>query len=456
MTLLKELVNRPGWHYLALQHAQLHWECRQCIDEGRDVSSVQAEFERLLGQDPFDPSVQAAMGAMLDRTILLPMLKDYRYVEPSDLSAIRAERGASPKLDAMKLSRAQLRERLYGAWLGRCCGCLLGKPVECNVRARIHGYLQASGQWPLSAYLRGHDAAEQSHPIMSPSFLVDRLSGFMPIDDDTNYTVIGLSVIKQYGVTFAPVDVATTWMVNLPMAYTCTAERVAYRNFSALILPPDSASYRNVYREWIGAQIRADFFGYVCPGNIELAAELAWRDASISHVKNGIYGEMWVAAMLAAAFVSDDIVEVIDAGLSQIPAKSRLHEAVCQVMAWHGQGVSVDQAHDRIHRLWDETQSYGWVHTISNAMIVTAALLWGGGDYGRTICLAVQAAMDTDCNGATVGSIVGAMLGTRGIDRRWSEPINDTLATSISGYGQVKISALADETLGLIETLKTP
>lgn len=143
-------------------------------------------------------------------------------------------------------------------------------------------------------------------------------------DDDTNYTIIGLKILEEYGLNFTPEDVAESWMANLPILHTCTAERVAYQNLVNLIMPPESASFRNPYREWIGAQIRADFFGYITPGYPELGAELAWRDASISHLKNGIYGEMWVAAMLSAAAVTDDIAEIINIGLSEIPQNSRL------------------------------------------------------------------------------------------------------------------------------------
>jgi hypothetical protein len=127
-------------------------------------------------------------------------------------------------------------------------------------------------------------------------------------------------------------------MMNMPLLSACTAERAAYRNFANQIAPPASAMFRNPYREWIGAQIRADFFGYVALGRPELAAELAWRDAAVSHVRNGIYGEMWAAAMLAAAAAENNPRRVIEIGLREVPAGSRFAEAVRAVLKWYDEG----------------------------------------------------------------------------------------------------------------------
>ncbi len=122
----------------------------------------------------------------------------------------------------------------------------------------------------------------------------------MARDDDIDYTIIGLSYFERFGPGFATDDVAGAWLRGLPYHLVYTAERAAYRNLVDGLRPPRSATFRNPYREWIGAQIRADAFGYVSPGWPEKAAEFAYRDAAVSHIKNGTYGEMWVAAMLGA------------------------------------------------------------------------------------------------------------------------------------------------------------
>ncbi len=153
------------------------------------------------------------------------------------------------------------------------------------------------------------------------------------------------------------------------MFVTCTAERVAYRNAAQGLTAPATATWRNPFREWIGAQIRGDFFGYICPGDPERAAALAFRDASVSHVKNGIYGEMFIAAMLAAAAVCDDVMTVIEAGLDEIPEKCRLRRDVEKVLAWRREGLSAQQVMEEIHRCYDEHSAHGWCHTNSNAMI---------------------------------------------------------------------------------------
>ena len=177
----------------------------------------------------------------------------------------------------------------------------------------------------------------------------------------------------------------------------------------------------------------------------------SFRDACISHVKNGIYGAMWVSAMLAAAAATRDIPTIIRSGLAQIPHTSRLHEAVSQVLMWFETGISSEKCFANIHARFDEFVEHDWCHTISNAMIVAASLLYGHGNYGKSICLAVQTGFDTDCNGATVGSVLGMALGTSAIGEEWSQPIHDTLNTAIFGVGTVKISDMAAKTMAHVK-----
>jgi ADP-ribosylglycohydrolase len=170
------------------------------------------------------------------------------------------------------------------------------------------------------------------------------------------------------------------------------------------------ATYLNPYREWIGAQIRVDSYGYAAPGNPALEAELAWRDARLSHVKNGLYGAMFCAAMIAAAFVLDDPLQIVEAGLNEIPQTSRLcHEmqqtiAICHRHDFH----SFETALDEINMLLGH---YHGVYTNNNTALVVAAVLLGGHDFEKVITTAVMGGWDSDCNGATAGSIIGAMRG---------------------------------------------
>ena len=340
--------------------------------------------------------------------------------------------------------------------MGRICGCLLGKTVEGIRTDELIPLLEQSGNYPMYRYIESGDVT----PYMRENyrffkerqqvFFADQVS-FMPFDDDMNYVVMAQKLIEKYGRSFTPYDMSQEWLRLQPMTSYFTAEAVAYRNFSLGIQPPDSAVYQNPFREWIGAQIRGDYFGYINPGNPQAAAELAWRDASISHVKNGIYGEMFVAAMLAEAAVKEDLEEIIRGGMAQIPQTSRLYEHLEKVIGWYNSGISEKECFDRIHEEWDEHTLYGWCHTISNAMIVAASLLYGRGDYGKSICLAVQTGFDTDCNGATVGSVLGIRGGALSIPEEWTRPIHETLETTIFGMDKAAVKDLADMTMRHIQ-----
>jgi ADP-ribosylglycohydrolase len=392
--------------------------------------------------------------ALSDRIQALPLRKGYAYVEPSDLPGIRAARPKPPRLKAWKGSRSAFLRRLHGGLLGRICGCLLGKPVEGALRADIRIWGEATRNWPLKGYFRLPSPAalkameargfKRKIDARHHTMLAGHIRGMVE-DDDTNYTVTGFGIVKQWGAAFTPEDAASFWLANIPILHTCTAERAAYRNLVAGVVPPESATVRNPYREWIGAQIRADYFGYANPGRPERAAEWAWRDASISHVKNGIYGEMWVAAMLAAAYVERDWPAIIRAGLAQIPATCRLREDVESVLAFQAGGGTYDEAVERLHARWSEGVSHHWCHTNSNAQIVALGLLYGGDDFGRTVACAVMPGFDTDCNGATCGSLWGVKNGVTALPPEWTRPIGDRLATGVAGYHNVQVSQLAGE-----------
>lgn len=423
-------------------------EFTQAIDEGLDVAQYKDLFEAV-GRMPKGVNKDKMADVLFDIVLNAPMRTDYGYIEPSTLDEIRQLRKAYPVAGSVPDGDA-LVSKIHGAWIGRVIGCLLGKPVEGIRTDEFVTLLKESGNMPMHRYILSTDITEK----MCEEFRFNPRNkcyadtvDCMPVDDDTNYVVLAQELIEKYGRDFQPRDVAKLWLDSQSIHSYFTAERVAFVNFISGFEPPASAIYKNHYREYIGAQIRGDYFGYINPGDPENAAELAFRDACISHVKNGIYGEMFVSAMIACAAVTDDIEDIIRGGLAQIPQTSRLYEAVDGIIADYHNGVAQQDVYKKIHAAYDEHTGYGWCHTISNAMIVTMAILYGEGDFGKSICMAVESAFDTDCNGATVGSILGMRNGIGGISEYWQKPVNNTIDTSIFGVGKVKITDCVEQTM---------
>jgi len=427
----------------------LQAEIEQRRQEGCDVAPLEGRL-KALGDHP----AQADLEALFDELQALKPREDFPYQEPSDLQSIRAARPDGPRRLEATFAEPELSDRVLGAWLGRCAGCLLGKPVEGWAKKHIEEYLKLANAYPLTnyvPYLVPHPPEYTMHPSAGEATL-GHIEG-MARDDDLDYTIMGLHILEEHGLDFTTEHVAAEWVTHFPYELVYTAERVAYRNLANGLTPPCTAFYRNPYREWIGAQIRADAWGYVSPGWPERAAELAFRDATLSHVNNGIYGEMWAAAMLAAAFVEDDIREVIEVGLSEIPANSRLAEAAHQVMRWSEECATWEETWERVAEAYS---GYYWVHTINNACLVLLGLLYSEGDFERAISIAVMGGWDTDCNGATVGSIMGGLLGARALPQKWIAPLRDRLKSIITGFTECAISDLAQRTLALAKENLSP
>jgi ADP-ribosylglycohydrolase len=342
-------------------------------------------------------------------------------------------------------------DRALGGWLGRAAGCVLGKPVEKIPRAGIEEILRSTGRWPLTRYFTaaGLDPTVARrwpwNRASRDTSLEENIDG-APEDDDLNYTLIALRTLEQHGSAFDSDDVAAGWLLDLPAGRTFTAERVAYRNLLNGLAPPQTARVGNPYREWIGAQIRTDLYGWVNPGDPVRAAEWAWRDAAVSHTRNGLYAAMFIAAMASEAVLADDVERVLDIGTSVVPDGSRLSDAI-------GLGrrlaVQMPEPTDAYAALEVEFAGMHWVHCLNNTALVAYALTAGHGDFQTSICLAVMGGWDTDSNGATVGGVLGALTGARNIPSRWVGPLRNRLASSIPGCDGSSFDELTARTLAI-------
>ena len=415
-------------------------EITQRKEEGCEVADLEVRLASL-GESP-SASDLLQLWAEVEARSPSPR---FPYREPSDLEAIRSERPRGPRQLSVGLSSADLFDKVYGAWLGRSAGCLLGKPVEGWPRARIRKVLEHAGAYPLDDYFPWLD-----NPPPDADYSGRPRNWFrgnidcMVRDDDLDYPVLGLKLLESKGLAFTSRDVAENWLTSLPYLTVYTAERVAYRNLVDGLRPPASAAHRNPYREWIGALIRADIWGYIAPGNPELAAEYAYRDAVVSHVKNGIYGEMLFAAMIAASFATSDLEEIIEIGLSEIPARCRLAEVMRNTVRWCKEEPDWERALDRVLA---EYGHYHRVHTLNNAALIVVGLMYSNLELEPAICRTVMGGEDTDCTGATAGSIIGAIRGAKALPAKWIAPLNDRLQSIVVGMTENRISDLAERTI---------
>ncbi|MBC8536935.1 ADP-ribosylglycohydrolase family protein [Feifania hominis] len=446
--------------------ARIYYEWCQARDEGRRVEELEelcrAMQESFSLDDPAPAAGYRELAAAVGRYLTAaPVYDDYPYSEPSDYGEIAAQSPGGAEKPALP-PRGELRDRVAGAWTGRVAGCLLGKPLEFMKRSAVCGVLRETGNYPVTRYVSSAEfTPEMRRRLRLKTGVpeqpwIDEIGDFAPIDDDTNYTVLNLKLLLTFGRDFAPNDVLYAWLNWMPAGIVATAERVAYQNAANGILYPESAVHQNPYREWVGAQIRAEVFGMVNPCDPHAAAEMAWRDACISHTRNGIYGEMFTAALVALAMGGGSVRELIEGALREIPAHSRFAECVQTVLGWYDEGLSMEQAADRIHKTYDENNLYDWCHILPNAMIVTAALLYGEGSFEQALHCAMLPAFDTDSNGAVVGAVMGAMLGERRIPAYWGETFHRRMASSVSGYELMEIDELAERTMAVIEGNFTP
>jgi ADP-ribosylglycohydrolase len=356
--------------------------------------------------------------------------------------------------DAYLTRMKDLNRHLTAAWQGRISGCQLGKAVEV--------FSMRQGQAALSDHLRDAGALPLRDYVPPPAGEVPEgmIAGCCKgqfdasaADDDINYSVLALIALENHGAELGTEDIGRLWLNHLPVGMTFTAERAAYRtllNRAAEWFPQgakpgfdvtDCAD--NECNDWIGAQIRADVYGWVTPGRPQLGAELARRDAALSHRGDGIYGAMFVAATGSACWDAGSLSDAVDAGARQIPTDSGAAAAI--ELARQNLGAGGDAA---IRAYYAELSP---VHVLNNLALVVWALLSFEDDYAAAIGEVVAAGLDTDCNAATVGGLWGLFHGE--IPGQWTDPWRGEVGVSLAGHDRMALDALVQRTVSVTEQL---
>lgn len=338
--------------------------------------------------------------------------------------------------------KAEYLEKIYAGWLAKIIGIRYGAPIEGFTYEKIK---ELYGE--LDGYLVDYREFAADDDSNGPLFFLRAME-----DGKHGFDVKAQDVAEAL-LNYAPYEHGFFWWGG----YGVSTEHTAYLNLRNGIPAPRSGSIeQNGFSaaEQIGGQIFIDTWGLVSPGNTDQAARFAKEAASVTHGGNGIYGGIFVAVCISYAFVENDIRKIIEKGLSYIPSDCEYTRAVRAVMAFY----------DKHPENWRECFQYvyenfgydkypGACHIIPNICVMILGLLYGEGDFGKTLNITNMCGWDTDCNVGNVATIMGVRGGLECIDyEKWRKSINDFLAcSSVVGdmnimdipYGAVYIGKLA-------------
>jgi ADP-ribosylglycohydrolase len=295
-------------------------------------------------------------------------------------------------------------DKLSGCWLGKSCGGTLGAPLE-----KPYGEAEP---YDISWYL---ELPEDGIP-----------------NDDLELQLIWLKALEEVGPDLTADDLARYWLIFT--GYNWDEYGLSKTNLRLGLRPPLSGYYNNWFRHSMGSPIRSEIWACVAPGHPRIAVRFAYQDAICDHAGGeGLYGELFNAAVQSAAFIHADRDTLLDIGLSYIPSDSETARAILAARDAHASGLGWLEARSAV---LNSAPHYHAQHTPINLGFQTIGWLYGQ-DFGDALCKAVNCGYDTDCTGATLGATLGILLGRENLPSKWIEPIRDDIPTN-SSWGGVR------------------
>ncbi len=314
----------------------------------------------------------------------------------------------------MNLSLTTYLDKLRACFLGKNIGGTLGAPFESR-----------QGAVDLDYYT--HDLTQ----------------GVLP-NDDLDLQLVFLNAAEKFGVGVNSEILGNYWTSFIVPDWS--EYGIGKRNMRAGLLPPLSGRYHNPYGESNGCWIRSEIWAALAPGHPEIAVRYAWEDGSIDHFGDGIYAEMFTAAIESAAFVESDMEKLIDIALTYIPQDCKVAQAVAYIRAC-AKEQQTDWKAARKKFLMKFPSSFGLYPADGQEMdpdvpltdhrcdaptgigLMLLGHYYGQGDFSRALCIAAGCCDDADCTAGTLGALYGILYGTSGIDQKWVDPIGDEIKT---------------------------
>ena len=312
------------------------------------------------------------------------------------------------------LTYAQYRDKVRACWLGKNIGGTLGAPFEC-----------IRGVYDLDYYT--HDLS----------------LGVLP-NDDLDLQLAWLHAAETYGKNVNADVLAEYWLSYIVPDWS--EYGACKNNLRYGLQPPLSGWYHNHNKDSCGSFIRSEIWACLAPGHPEIAVKYAYEDAICDHADEGVYGELFCAALQSAAFVETDIEKLVQVAKSYIPGECAVALAIDTAIACYKDGVDWKQARKKIlnvvpgsfgmyngykDQLPEEDVPVGRLgfDAPSNIGLMMLGLLYGEGDFSRSICISAGCCEDGDCTAGTVGATLGILHGTKTIDAKWLQPIGDEIKT---------------------------
>ena len=334
--------------------------------------------------------------------------------------ALATSAAAAP---VVSLNEAEYRDKVFGCWMGKNIGGTLGMPFESNTELR--------------------DLA----------FYANVKAGEPAANDDLDQQLLWLKAMQDRDGAVDARVLGEHWLKYVPVDWN--EYGIGKANMRRGLLPPLSGEYDN--KQWKnsnGAWIRSEIWACLFPGQPALAARFAREDACVDHGQaEGTYAEIFMAVIESAAFVEPDRGRLIALGLSMIPEECRVARAVNTVLKAKADGKDWKAAREAVVK---ETADLGWFQAPGNVAFTMLGWVYGDNDFGKSLCIAVGCGDDTDCTGATLGSLLGIIGGYKSIPQKWIDPIGLKIKTvAISGFDNPgDLNALTDQTVAMSRRLQ--